>query len=138
MIVWHVARHERADGRDDPARHKVLAHAHRVQRDPRPLGDVDVLEVPRHTPAGPRPEGEVGAVGHVEAAQAGAALEEQLDARAVQAAQPVRAEGGEAGQPLGEEAEGLLRVRVRVRVGVRVRVRVRGRVRVRVLTSENS
>ena len=32
MIVWHVARHERADGRDDPARHKVLAHAHCVQR----------------------------------------------------------------------------------------------------------
>ena len=78
MIVWHVARHERADGRDDPARHKVLAR-HCVQRDPRPLGDVDVLEVPRNAPAGPRPEGQVGAVGHVEAAQAGAALEEQLE-----------------------------------------------------------
>jgi len=89
----------------------VLAHAQCAQRCPAlPCRDVDIfLEVQRTTSPRPsRPERHVGAVGHVEAAEAGAALEEELDALAVQAAQLMRAEGREAGQLLCEEAEGLV------------------------------
>eukprot|EP00964_Phaeocystis_antarctica_P090024 scaffold57514_cov55-Phaeocystis_antarctica.AAC.5 len=111
MIIWHAARHHGPDRRDDLAQHKVFADAQCAQRCPGlPCRDVDLfLEVQRTTsPRPPRPERQVGAVGHVEAAEAGAALEEELDALAVQAAQLVRAEGREAGQPLREEAEGLV------------------------------
>ena len=110
MIIWHTAGHQRPDRRDNLARHKVLADAQCVQRYPTQLRDVDLFFEPQRQMISfwSLPERQVGAVGHVEAAEAWAALEQELNALAVQAVQLVRAEGGEAGQLLCEEAEGLV------------------------------